>query len=134
MGKYTYGKPKKLTSTSLEFVKENTLSVTELTRTPKLTEILNSYAGRSSDEVYVISSNKNKDAIGVLVDYERFLHLLRAEEILQEAIDNHMFGLALKRHETDQGDYIPLSEVVQEDDFDMESLILNLDTFELEEE
>ncbi len=134
MKKYTYGKPKKLTSASLEFVKENTLSVTELTRTPKLTEILHSYAVNSSDEVYVISSNKNKDAVGVLVDYERFLHLLRAEEILQEAIDNHMFQVALERQETKEEDYIPISDVVQEDDYDIQALIRNLDTFELEEE
>lgn len=127
-------KSKRVTSKSLEFVKENTLSVTELTRTPKLTEILNKYAGKASDEIYIISSNKNKDAVGVLVDYERFLRLLKAEEIIEEVIDNHMFQVALERQQSQKQDYIPLNEVVQEDDFDIESLMANQDKFELDDE
>jgi hypothetical protein len=124
----------KVTSKSLEFVKENTLSVTELTRTPKLTEILNKYAGNTSEEIYIIRSNRNKDAVGVLVDYDRFLRLLKAEEIIEEVIDNHMFQVALERHKSKRIEQIPLSEVVQEDDFDIESLHANLDKFELDDE
>lgn len=134
MSSYTNYNSKKVTSKSLEFAKENTLSVTELTRTPKLTEILNKYAGNTSDEIYIISSNRNKDAVGVLVDYERFLRLLKAEEIIEEVIDNHMFQVALERQKSQQEDHIPLSEVVQEDDFDIESIMANLDKFELDDE
>ena len=67
---------KPITSTTLNFVRENVLSITDLTRTNKLSEILNRYAGEETEEVFIIQNNKNRDAIGVLVDLEHYQRLL----------------------------------------------------------
>lgn len=135
MSELVMKKSKKITSTSLDFIKDNILSISDLTRTSKLSEILNMYAGTISDEVFVIKNNKVKDAVGVLVDYERFVYLIKVEEILEKSIDNYMYKIAFERkNKIDLEKPVSLSEIVQEGDFDFNSLIANLEKFDLDEE
>ncbi|MEN6327095.1 MAG: hypothetical protein ABFD18_12945 [Syntrophomonas sp.] len=125
-------KNKQVSSKTLNFLKENILSVTELTRSNKLSEILNKYAGEKTEEVYVIQSSKNRNAAGVLVDLEHYEDLIRLQELFEQTLDDYMYQTALKR-QNDIPD-IPLSEVVEKGDFDLNSLVKDLADFELDED
>ncbi len=120
---------------SLACVKDNILSISELKESSKLSEILNIYTGPISDRFFVIKNNNVKDAVGILLDYERFAYLLKIEEIMEEAIDNHMIKTVYSRKDIiEHEEPVPLREVVQDDDFDFNTLQTNMDLIELEEE
>ncbi|MHB1628103.1 MAG: hypothetical protein ACYCVB_06975 [Bacilli bacterium] len=46
----------------LKFLKERVLNIQDITRSTKLTQILDSYAERVGDEVFVIQNDRKKDA------------------------------------------------------------------------
>lgn len=125
-------KKKRVESNTFSFIKDNVLTITDLTRTNKLSEILNRYAGKETSEVYVIQNSKNRDAVGVLVDMEHYQRLLRLQEILEETTDAYMYQIALER-KNDKA-FIPLSEVVGDEDFDLNELIDSLGDVELDED
>nr|WP_234028506.1 hypothetical protein [Lentibacillus sp. Marseille-P4043] len=74
-------------SNTLDFLRKNVLNVTDLTRSNKLSEILDSFSNGMSDEVFVIQNGKKKDAQAVMVDFEYFEQLLHFKEILEESLD-----------------------------------------------
>lgn len=113
-----------ITSTTLNFVKENVLSITELTRTNKLSEILNKYAGEETSEVFVVQNNKNRDAVGVLVDLEHYQRLLRIQEVVEQCVDETMYQIAIERI-NEKAD-IPLTDVIDSEDFELDSLFKSL--------
>ncbi|WJY26385.1 hypothetical protein [Sporosarcina trichiuri] len=78
---------KKVNTGTLEFLRHNVYSVTELTRQKKLTEILDLFAERTSEEVFVIQNAKKKDAQAVIVDLQYFQELLRLKEEMERAMD-----------------------------------------------
>jgi len=123
---------KKVTSATFSFLKENVLSVTDLTRSNKLSEILNKYAGPETSEAFVIQNNKNRDAVGVLLDLEHYQRLLRLEEAIEQATDDYIHQLALARQ--DEKTNTPLTEVIHEDDFNFSELISSLSDFTLDED
>lgn len=123
---------KPITSTTLNFVKENVLSITDLTRTNKLSEILNKYAGEETEEVFIIQNNKNRDAIGVLVDLEHYQRLLRIQEAVEQSVDETMYQIAMERI-NEKAD-IPLTDVIEEDDFELNNLLESLPAVELDED
>lgn len=125
-------KKKRVESNTFSFIKENILTITDITRTNKLSEILNQYAGKETSEVYVIQNAKNRDAVGVLVDMEHYQRLLRLQETIEEATDAYIYQVALERKEDKA--FIPLSEVVKDDDFDLNELMDGLDNIELDED
>ncbi|WP_188733110.1 hypothetical protein [Oceanobacillus neutriphilus] len=117
---------------ALEFLQRNVLNVTDLTRTNKLSEILNSFSGEETDEVFVVKNHKNKDAAGVFVDLERYIKLLKIEEIYEKAMDSHMLEIAKERKD-DIAD-IPLADVLKEDDeIDYKYIYDNIDKIDLED-
>jgi hypothetical protein len=101
----------RVTSDMLQFVRERVLSVTDLTRTPKLTEILDSYANRLSTEVFVVQNTRNKNAQAVIADLEYFQELLFYKEAVEQSIDNYMYRVALDR-ENDSCE-VPLEQVIE---------------------
>lgn len=121
-----------ITSTTLNFVKENVLNITELTRTNKLSEILNKYAGEETSEVFIIQNNKNRNAVGVLVDLEHYQRLLRIEEAVEQSIDETMYQIAVERI-NEKAD-IPLTDVIGNEDFELNSLLKSLPDVELDED
>lgn len=123
---------KNISTDTIDFLKKNVLSVTELTRTNKLSEILNSYAVKESSEVYIVQNNKNKNAKAVIVNLEQYERLLKIDEIIEQAIDESVFNMALERKD-DKAD-IPLTEAIDDEDFDLDYVMKNLDEFELDEE
>lgn len=132
MGVKLVDKKKRVESNTFSFIKDNVLTITDLTRTNKLSEILNQYAGKETSEVYVIQNSKNRDAVGVLVDMEHYQRLLRLQEIIEETTDAYMYQVALERKKDKT--FIPLSEVVKDDDIDLKELVDSLNEVELDED
>lgn len=86
---------------TLNFVRSNVLNVSDVTRTKKLTQILNSFAGRKSEEIFVVQNSKKKDAQGALIDVDYLLELLKykavLEEMLEESVDSLMIETVRER-------------------------------------
>jgi hypothetical protein len=123
---------KKVTRSTLNFLKDNVLGVTDLTRTNKLSEILNSFAGAESDEVYIIQNYKNKDATGVLIDLEHMDRLLAIEEFYEKMVDDYMYQIALERK--DEVANIPLESVIGDENLNIDDILTLVDTLELDED
>ncbi|GGB46719.1 hypothetical protein GCM10011409_25290 [Lentibacillus populi] len=115
---------KSISSTTLNFLKDNVLNVTDLTRTNKLSDILNQYVGRESEEVYVIQNSKKRNSQAVIVDFEYFERLLKYKEVVDHAVDDYMYHIAKERKE--EKAQLTLDEVFDDGDFDYEKLIKQL--------
>jgi len=127
----TIGK-NKIDTDTLEFLQKNVLNITDLTRTNKLSEVLNKFAEEETDEVFVVQNHKNKKAAAALVDLKHYRKLLKLEEIVEQSTDEYMYNLALERKK-DEAD-IPLHKVLEDDeDIDYEDILHHFDAIELEE-
>ncbi len=113
----------KTVADTIQFVKESMLTVSDLTRTKKLTEILNSYADRSSRAVYIVQNSKNRQARAAIADLDYFQELLRYKEAVDAATDEIMHEIILERMD-DVAD-IELEKVIADFNLD-EKRILEL--------
>ncbi|KUG05254.1 hypothetical protein ASZ90_017327 [hydrocarbon metagenome] len=120
------------TSQTLNFLKDNVLTVTDLTRSNRLSEILNKYAGEETSEIYVIQNAKNRDATAVLVDLEHYVRLLKIQEVFEKTLDEHMYQIALQRK--DEKAVLSLSEVIDANDFELDKLIDSITNLDLDDE
>jgi len=120
------------TSQTLNFLKDNVLTVTDLTRSNRLSEILNKYAGEETSEIYVIQNAKNRDATAVLVDLEHYVRLLKIQEVFEKTLDDHMYQIALERK--DEKAVLSLFEVIEANDFELDELINSITNLELDDE
>jgi hypothetical protein len=105
----------------LSFVREKVLSVSDLTRTKKLTEILNLYAADISEEVYVIQNSKNKKASAVISDLEYFQELLLVKEAVEDAVDQLIYDVAIDRKD-DPAD-INLNQIIRGGNLDQDRIL-----------
>lgn len=122
----------KINANMLDFLQKNVFNITDLTRTNKLSEILNKFSGSETDEVFVVQNHKNKDATAVLVDLEHYMKLLQMEEAFEKSIDEYMFQVTTERKD-DVAD-IPLRTVIEGDnDIDVDYIFNNLDEMDLED-
>ena len=96
----------------LKFVKDNVLNISDLTRTSKLAEILELYADKTSDELFVVQNTRNKNGRAVIANLEFFEELLSYKEAVDEAIDQTMYQIALQRK--DEPADISLAQVIAE--------------------
>ena len=101
----------------LKFVKDNVLNISDLTRTSKLSEILELYADKTSDELFVVQNTRNKNGRAVIADLEFFEELLSYKEAVDNAMDQIMYQIALERK--DEQAEIPLAQVISELDLDV---------------
>ena len=69
---------------TLNFLRQNVLNISDVTRKKKLTTILNSFAGTTSEEIFVVQNSKSKDAQGALIDVDYLLELLNYKAIVEE--------------------------------------------------
>ena len=113
----------KTVADTIQFVKESMLTVSDLTRTKKLTEILNSYADQSSRAVYIVQNSKNRQARAVIADLDYFQELLCYKEAVDAATDEIMHEIILERMD-DVAD-IELEKVIADFNLD-EKRILEL--------
>lgn len=120
-----------VTSDVLQFVQNHVLSVTDLVRTKKLSEILDSYADTTSDEIFVVQNGKNKNAKAVLSDLEYFQKLLKYQEIVEQAIDLHMLEVTLQR-KNDVAE-LSLSDVLEHEDIHWDEVVACMGEIELED-
>ncbi len=106
---------------TIQFVKESVLSVSDLTRTKKLTEILNSYAESHSRDIYIVQNSKNKQARAAIADLDYLQELLRYKEAVDSAAEEIMYEVALERKadKTDLG----LEQVIREFNLDEERIL-----------
>ena len=72
---------------TLNFLRKNVLNVSDVARTKKLTEILNSFAGTKSEEIFVVQNSKSKDAQGALIDIDYLLELLQYKVLFEETLE-----------------------------------------------
>lgn len=120
---------KNVTTDILKFLSEQVLTVTQLKRTKKLSEILDSYGKEKSTDVYVVQNTK-KPGKAVIVDLNFFQELLAYKEAIDWSIDQVIEEVALERKDTTAN--IPLSQVVEENQLDVGRIIKMVE--ELEEE
>lgn len=117
-------------SDTLKFIKERIVSVTELTRSNKLTEILDSFSDQSSDEVFLVQNVRNRSAQAVLVNFDYFQELLGLKETYEQLMDQVMLEIVEERGEEDEG--IPLDKVLKDSNLDMANIYEIAERFQLE--
>ncbi|AUS09951.1 hypothetical protein C1X05_14700 [Laceyella sacchari] len=120
---------RRVTTDILRFLNDRVLSVTQLTRSKKLTEILDSYSQEKSTDVYVIQ-NVKKPGKAVIADLKYFEELLAYKEAVDWALDHAIEEIALERKETIAD--IPLPQVIQDNQLDLNYIMKLVD--EVEEE
>ena len=111
----------KTSTDSLRFLRERVLTVTDIMRTKKLTEILDEYAKGESEDIFVVENTRNKNAKAILLDFEYFERLLMYEEAIEDTLDELMYKKALERmdHPID----IDLADVIDGLQLDVEEII-----------
>lgn len=114
----------------LRFVRNNVLNVTDLTRTTMLADILKEYSGVRSDEIYIVQNARNKDGQAVIADLEYFEELLTYKEVVDQAIDEVMYQVALER-KNDFAD-VSLAQVISSFDLDVNRILTLSETIEEE--
>ncbi len=106
---------------TLNFLKTNVLSVTDISRTNKLSEILDRFSNGISDEVFVIQNAKKKDAQAVVVDIDYFEQLLQMKEVIEDALDKIVIEEAYARKNKPANQ--ALSDIFDEEDINVNELI-----------
>lgn len=120
------------TLSHLGFLKEHVFGITDITRTNKLSEILNSFSGKETSEIYVIQNAKNKEAAAVLSDVEYFEHLLDIKNVFEEIVDAYMFQVTMERQH-DVAD-IELVQALQGEEFSFDEIIELANEIEIDDE
>ncbi|WP_240414951.1 hypothetical protein [Paenibacillus periandrae] len=64
---------------------KNLINVSEVSRTEKLSEILDSYANKQNNDIYTIQNTGNKQARGIVVDLDYFLELIYIRRLVEES-------------------------------------------------
>ncbi|ADG07441.1 hypothetical protein [Kyrpidia tusciae] len=122
---------KRVTTDTLAFIQDHVLNVTDLVRTKKLSQILDSYADTKSTEIFIVQNEKRRNAKAVIVDLEYFEELLRYKEAVEQVMDEEMVRVAAERKD-DVAD-IPLEQVIG-DDFSFDEIKAEMDKIELDDE
>lgn len=119
----------RVTSAVLKFLNDRVLTVTQLTRSKKMSEILDSYSEEKSMDVYVVQNTK-KPGKAVIADLAFFQELLEYKEAVDWALDQTIEEVALSRKETKAD--IPLTQVIEKKQLDVDRILRLVD--EVEEE
>lgn len=120
-----------VTSNVLEFIEDYIVSITDLTRSRKLSEILESFSGKICSDIYIVQNNKNKDAKAVIADLEYFKSLLKYKEAVEDAIDQNMYQIVLER-QNEVAD-IPLAQVLEGENFTLKEILTLAGEIEVED-
>ena len=88
---------------TLNFLRKNVLNVSDVARTKKLTEILNSFAGTKSEEIFVVQNSKSKDAQGALIDIDYLLELLQYKVLFGETLEETANEMLIQTVQERQG-------------------------------
>lgn len=88
---------------TLNFLRKNLLNVSDVARTKKLTEILNSFAGAKSEEIFVVQNSKSKDAQGALIDVDYLLELLQYKALFDETLEETANEMLIQTVQERQG-------------------------------
>lgn len=121
----------KMRTDSLRFLRERVLTVTDIMRTKKLTEILDEYSKGESEDVFVVENTRNKKAKAILLDFEYFERLLTYEEAIENTMDELMYKKTLERK--DQPTTIDVADVIDQLQLDVEDIIRMSETVEEDE-
>lgn len=120
-----------ISATMLEFVRDNVFSITELTRTNKLAEILDSFGNKKSNSIYIVKNGRNKDSQGALVDVEMLMELLVYRDAVEAAIDHIVDRAAIQRLSTFNPN-ISLAQIILENELDVEEIMRLSEELEIE--
>lgn len=106
---------------TLDFLRKNVLSVTDVTRSNKLSEILDRFSNDITEEVFVIQNAKRKNAQAVMVDLEYFEQLLHLKEVFEESLDQVVMEEVSSRK--NKPAKLTLSDVFDEEDINVNELM-----------
>lgn len=120
---------KRVTSAILSFLNDRVLTVTQLTRGKKMSEILDSYAVEKNTDVYVVQNTK-KPGKAVIADLAYFQELLEYKEAVDWSLDQAIEQEVWERRETQAN--MSLAEVIEQNQLDVERIFELVD--EVEEE
>lgn len=68
-----------------------------------MTEVLNSFAGTKSEEIFVVQNSKNKDAQGALIDVDYLLELLQYKVLFDETLEETANEMLIQTVQERQG-------------------------------
>jgi len=96
-------KPSENIAEFINFLNKNVYNISDLTRQNKLTDILNTFSGQKTDEIYIVQNSKSKNAQGAFVDVEYLLELIDYKkkylQVLEDARDEIVYDLAVSRED-----------------------------------
>ncbi|NHN33052.1 hypothetical protein [Paenibacillus agricola] len=78
-------KPTAVPADLLELIAENMIDVFDFNQTNKLSEILDSYANKTSSDVYTIQNPQKRQARGVILDLDYFFELIFIKRLAEQA-------------------------------------------------
>lgn len=120
-----------LTSEFLKFYKNNTLNITDITRSSRLTEILNSFSTAiPNEEVFIVQNTKIKNAQAVLADLDYFEELLMYKEAVELAMDEVVYQMTLERK--DEIANIPMAKLIEDNNLDFDRILSLVDDEDFE--
>ncbi len=110
-----------VTSSTLDFLQNNVYNITDLTRSNKLTEILEKFSSEMTEEVFIVQNAKNKDAKGVFLDLEFFQELLKYKEVFDQSLDTVLLEEADARKNEEAT--LSLTDIFDDDEIDFDQLL-----------
>lgn len=111
----------------INFVKSNILNISQISRSTKITEILDGFA-EDKTEIFIIENSKKKNAKGALISLDYLQVLLEYGKIIEDIIDTHMYKIALERQD-DTAD-IPLAQIIADNGLDIDEILVLADEIE----
>lgn len=135
-------KRKAVDAATLDFARDHVVNITDITRTKKLSEIMDYLSTRDGrDDVYIIQNSKKKDTAVVLAEVEHYKELLKYKERFDQLQDQLVEMEAIARLEANPDESVSFEDMVEslndegiEIDFHSLNSKLNSDDFDVEED
>lgn len=135
-------KRKAIDADTIDFARDHVVNITDITRTKKLSEIMDYLSTQDGrDDVYIIQNSKKKDAAVVLAEVEHYKELLKYKERFDQLQDQLVEMEAIARLDANPDGSISFEDMVEslndegiEIDFDSLNSKLNSDDLDVEED
>lgn len=135
-------KRKAVDADTLDFARDHVVNITDITRTKKLSEIMDYLSTQDGkDDVYIIQNSKKKDTAVVLAEVEHYKELLNYKDRFDQLQDQLVELEAISRLDANPNESISFEDMVEslsdegiEIDFDSLNSKIKSDDFDTEED